>query len=131
LLPVTVTAYNSKQKNGFVFFYFIFMGVKPFDSAALGRLIERVVDSGFMIEKRKLKHHSYITSIKSGVPFSPNHQTFKGNTYPQPLIASRERMFPIIKQNYNLFQKTSFQKTSFQKTSFQKTYFQNPCSKKI
>jgi len=28
-------------KNGFVFFYFIFMGVNPFDSAALGRLIER------------------------------------------------------------------------------------------
>jgi len=29
------------------------MGVKPFDSAALGRLIERVVDSGFVVQKNR------------------------------------------------------------------------------
>jgi len=63
------TAYNLKQKNGFALFYFIIFGSKPFDSAALGRLIERVVDSGFVVQKNP-KHHFCITSIKAGVPFS-------------------------------------------------------------
>jgi len=77
------------------FFSFIFIGVKPFDSAALGRLIERVVDLGFIIEKRKLKHHSYITSIKSGVPFSPNHQTLLRENVPRLLTTSGEMMFRV------------------------------------
>jgi len=66
---ISVAISNAKQKKRFVLFHFIFMGVNPFDSAALGRLIERVVDSGFVVQKNP-KHHFCITSIKAGVPFS-------------------------------------------------------------
>jgi len=65
------------------------MGVKPFDSAALRRLIERVVDSGFMV-KEKMKHHFCITLTRMGVPFSPNHQTLFRKNVPRSLIASRK-----------------------------------------
>jgi len=56
------------EKNGFVFFSFIFMGVNPFDSAALGRLIERVVHSGFM--KTKYRNINLNQINKNGVHFS-------------------------------------------------------------
>jgi len=67
------------------------MGVNPFDSAALGRLIERVVDSGFTIKEKmndhlsgqpNLKHHFCTASIKTGVPFSQIIKHFLGKTYP-------------------------------------------------
>jgi len=77
----SAAAYNSKQKNGFVFFYLIFMGVNPFDSAALGRLIERVVHSGFVVQKNP-KHHFRAVSIKTGVPFPKIIKRFRGKTYP-------------------------------------------------
>jgi len=55
------------------------MGVNPFDSAALGRLIERVVDLGFLIKEKRMsplyrvnqtRNIILIISIKTGVPFS-------------------------------------------------------------
>jgi len=39
-------------------FLFYFIKSKPFDSAALGRLIERVDDTGFRDKKEKPKHRS-------------------------------------------------------------------------
>jgi len=56
-LPPSIT---QNKKSGFASFHFIFMGVNPFDSAALGRLIERAVDSGFMeIKIRNIIFESY------------------------------------------------------------------------
>jgi len=78
------------------------MGVNPFDSAALGRLIERVVDSGFMVKKNEIslciKSNKHETSVcininKTGIPFSQNHQT-----------ALREKRIPFL----NRFKKRMF-----------------------
>jgi len=69
------------RQIGFVLFHFIFMGVNPFDSAALGRLIERVVDSGFMVQKNP-KHHFRAASIKTGYSFPKIIKQFRGKTYP-------------------------------------------------
>jgi len=76
-----VTAYNLKQKNGFILFYFIFFGVEAVRFSRLWRLIERVVDSGFVVQKNP-KHHFCITSIKRGYRFQ-NHQTLLGKNVPR------------------------------------------------
>jgi len=72
------------------YFLFIFLSAKPFYSAALGRLIEQAADLGFMVGK-KPKHRFCVTSIRTGVPFSPNLQTpLRENGTPDLFTASRK-----------------------------------------
>jgi len=102
---IVYSAYNSKQKNRFCIFHFIFMGVKPFDSAALGRLIERVVDSGFGYKKPETSF--YNKSINGGTIFPKSSNIFKGKTVPRFLIISKKNdVSNLKKQNQtssNLF----------------------------
>jgi len=80
---ISAAIYNSKQKHKkrLCIFDFIFIGVNPFDSAALGRLIERVADLGFMMQINP-KHHFCVISIKKGVPFPKIIKQLLGKTYP-------------------------------------------------
>jgi len=69
-------------------FHLIFMGVNPFDSVALGRLIERVVDSGFVVQKKKIETSFLCHIDKNGGTASQNHQNALGKNVPRLLIAS-------------------------------------------
>ena len=86
--------YNLKQKTDSYFFFIYFSKYEAVRFSRLWRLIERVVDSDFMMI-RKMKHQFVSHQIKTGVPFSPNLQTLLRKNVPQSIIASRKLMFRV------------------------------------